>query len=66
MLGPHNTLDTDRKKVLAVSMMWGGMVLYVFWESTLISYLITPIKDFPFHSLENFYEKTNMKVYLIS
>ena len=62
MLGVHDILDTDRKKVLAVSMMWGGMVLYWFWESTLISYLIIPIKDFPFHSLEEFYTNTDMKV----
>ena len=62
MLGVHNSLDTDRKKVIAVSMMWGGMVLYWSWESTFISYLIMPTKDFPFRSLDEFYTKTNMKV----
>ena len=62
MFGAHNTLDTDRKKIVAVFMMWGGMILYWFWESTLISYLIIPTKDFPFHSLEEFYTNTNMKV----
>ena len=62
MLGVSNTIDTDRKKVLAVSMMWGGMVLYWFWESTLISYLIIPTKDYPFRSLEEFYINTDMKV----
>ena len=64
LLGVHSTLDTDRKKVIAISMMWGGMVLYWFWESCLISYLIMPIKDVPFHSLEEFYVQTNMKVVL--
>ena len=63
ILGAHNTLDTDRKKILAISMMWGGMILYWFWESCLISYLIIPTKDFPFLSLEEFYTKTNLKVY---
>ena len=61
-LGTQKHLDTDRKKILAVSMMLGGMVLYWFWESTLTSYLIIPTKEFPFLSLEDFYKKTNKKV----
>ena len=62
MLGSHNALDTDRKKVISVSVMIGGMILYWFWESTLISYLVIPTKDVPFHSLEEFYTKTDKKV----
>ena len=62
MLGTQKNLDSDRKRILAVSVMLGGMVLYWFWESTLISYMVIPTKEFPFHSLEEFYEKTNTKV----
>ena len=63
MLGPHNTLDTDRKKVIGISIMMGGMILYWFYESTFISYLMLPTKDFPFRSLEELYAKPEMKVY---
>ena len=61
-LGSQQQLNSDRKKVLAVSIMLSGMVLYWFWESCLTSYFILPTKDFPFHSLEEFYTNTNKKV----
>ena len=62
MLGTQKHLDSDRKKAVAVSIMLGGMVLYWFWESTLISYLIIPTKKFPFQTLEEFYTNTDKKV----
>ena len=62
MIGSHNILDTDRKRVIGISIMMGGMILYWFYESTFIFYLMLPTKDFPFRSLEELYAKPNMKV----
>lgn len=61
-LGSDNVLDTAQKKLITVSMMLGGMILYVFWDSTLICYLTLPKRDFPFHSMKEFYTNSDQKV----
>ena len=62
LLGPNNSLDTDRKLLLAFSVMCGGMLFYKIWSAGLDSFLLVPTIDFPFESMEEFYKYTNKKV----
>ena len=64
LLGSDETLSTDRKRALGVTVMMGGMVLYWLWESCLTSYFLLPKQNFGFQSVEEFYTNTNKKVYL--
>ena len=58
----RTTIETDRKKVMVVSTLLGGLILNKFWKCNLSSHFILQTKHFPFHTLEEFYTKTNIKV----
>ena len=64
-LGTHMPMDTDRKRALSVTIMIAGSLLYWIWEADLTNFLVSPSKDFPFHSMKEFYTKTDKKVRLL-
>ena len=61
-LGYEFKSDKIRNRIAASSVLVGGMVIYYYWESGLISHLAFKTTNMPFNTLEEFSENTNFKL----